>query len=95
MAYEFLKVGVVDRVGWIEYQRPPLNSIDWKMLAADPPQVDGARDSARRTIRDGNRASEVIARLRALLIVDSVLDSPRDRAVAQITKRLQIVRGRA
>ena len=32
MAYEFLKAGVVDRVGWIEYQRPPLNSIDWKML---------------------------------------------------------------
>jgi signal transduction histidine kinase len=28
--------------------------------------VDGARETARRTIRDGNRASEVIARLRAL-----------------------------
>lgn len=32
MAYEFLKTGVVDRVGWIEYRRPPFNSIDWKML---------------------------------------------------------------
>jgi PAS domain S-box-containing protein len=37
-----------------------------RMLAADPPNVDGARETARRTVRDGNRASEVITRLRAL-----------------------------
>jgi C4-dicarboxylate-specific signal transduction histidine kinase len=37
-----------------------------RKLAADPPNVEGARETARRTIRDGNRASEVIARLRAL-----------------------------
>jgi PAS domain S-box-containing protein len=37
-----------------------------RMLAADPPDIDGARETARRTIRDGNRASDVIARLRAL-----------------------------
>jgi C4-dicarboxylate-specific signal transduction histidine kinase len=37
-----------------------------RMLAAHPPDVDGARETARRTIRDGNRASDVIARLRAL-----------------------------
>jgi len=37
-----------------------------RMLAADPPNVDGARETARRTIRDGNRASDVVARLRAL-----------------------------
>ena len=37
-----------------------------RMLAADPPNVDGARETARRTIRDGNRASAVITRLRAL-----------------------------
>jgi PAS domain S-box-containing protein len=37
-----------------------------RMLAADPPDVDGARETARRTIRDGNRVSDVIARLRAL-----------------------------
>src|SRR5258706_6445911 len=36
-----------------------------RMLAADPPNVEGARETARRTIRDGERASEVIARLRA------------------------------
>jgi PAS domain S-box-containing protein len=37
-----------------------------RMLATDPPQLEGARETARRTIRDGNRMSEVIARLRAL-----------------------------
>jgi PAS domain S-box-containing protein len=37
-----------------------------RMLAADPPNVDGARETARRTIRDGNRASDVMTRLRAL-----------------------------
>lgn len=37
-----------------------------RMLAGDPPNLDGARETAKRTIRDGNRASEVIARLRAL-----------------------------
>ena len=37
-----------------------------RMLATDPPDVDGARETARRTIRDGNRASDVITRLRAL-----------------------------
>jgi PAS domain S-box-containing protein len=37
-----------------------------RMLAADPPNIDGALETARRTIRDGNRAAEVIARLRAL-----------------------------
>src|SRR6266850_3227666 len=36
-----------------------------RMLAADPPNVDGARETARRSIRDGHRASEVITRLRA------------------------------
>lgn len=37
-----------------------------RMLCADPPNIEGARETARRTIRDGNRASEVIARVRAL-----------------------------
>jgi enoyl-CoA hydratase/carnithine racemase len=32
MTYEFLKTGVEDRVAWMEYRRPPLNAIDWKML---------------------------------------------------------------
>ena len=37
-----------------------------RMLAADPPDVEGAKATAQRTIRDGNRASEVIHRLRAM-----------------------------
>jgi C4-dicarboxylate-specific signal transduction histidine kinase len=37
-----------------------------RMLDADPPNRDGAREATRRTIRDGNRASDVITRLRAL-----------------------------
>ncbi len=37
-----------------------------RMLNADPPNLDGARETARRTIRDGNRASDVITRLRTL-----------------------------
>jgi PAS domain S-box-containing protein len=37
-----------------------------RMLDADPPNIDGARETVRRTIRDGNRASEVIKRLRSL-----------------------------
>lgn len=37
-----------------------------RMLGADPPNIDGARETMKRTIRDGRRASDVIARLRAL-----------------------------
>jgi PAS domain S-box-containing protein len=37
-----------------------------RMLAGDPPNVRGALETARRTIRDGNRAADVITRLRAL-----------------------------
>jgi len=37
-----------------------------RMLAADPPNVLGAAETIRRTIRDANRASEVIKRLRAM-----------------------------
>ena len=37
------------------------------MLAANPPNIEGARETTRRTIRDGNRASEVVKRLRALI----------------------------
>jgi PAS domain S-box-containing protein len=37
-----------------------------RMLAAQPPDTEGARATAQRTIRDANRASEVIKRLRAM-----------------------------
>ncbi len=37
-----------------------------RMLTGDPPNLDGAREAMKRTIRDGNRASDVTTRLRAL-----------------------------
>ena len=49
-----------------------------RMLAADPPNVDGARETARRTIRDGNRASDVITRLRALFGKKDATTEPVD-----------------
>lgn len=49
-----------------------------RLLTADPPNVNGALETARRTIRDGNRAADVIARLRALFtnraVTPEVLD---------------------
>ena len=49
-----------------------------RMLAADPPNVEGARETARRTIRDGNRASEVITRLRTLFGKKEATNEPVD-----------------
>jgi signal transduction histidine kinase len=37
-----------------------------RMLDAEPPNVDGARETVKRTIRDGRRAADVVTRLRAL-----------------------------
>ena len=41
-----------------------------RMLDANPPNLEGARETARRTIRDGMRASDVVTRLRALFSRD-------------------------
>jgi len=49
-----------------------------RMLATDPPDVGGARETALRTIRDGDRASEVIARLRALFTKKESTTEPLD-----------------
>ena len=48
------------------------------MLAEDPPDIDGALESAQRTIRDANRASAVIARLRALFKKTSIASESLD-----------------
>jgi enoyl-CoA hydratase/carnithine racemase len=51
MSYEFLKTRVEERVAWIEYQRPPLNAIDWKMLGEVPAALDAfLHDSGVRVI---------------------------------------------
>ena len=39
-----------------------------RMLGAEPPNLEGARETTRRMMRDGHRAAEVIARLRALFV---------------------------
>jgi PAS domain S-box-containing protein len=49
-----------------------------RMLAADPPDIEGARETARRTMRDGNRAADVIARLRALFTKKEFTIEPLD-----------------
>jgi PAS domain S-box-containing protein len=49
-----------------------------RMLAADPPDLEGARETVRRTIRDGNRVSDVITRLRALFGKKAVAFEPVD-----------------
>ena len=49
-----------------------------RMLDASPPDLDGARETARRTIRDGNRAADVISRLRALFSRKDVTPEPLD-----------------
>jgi len=50
----------------------------FRMLKSDPPNIDGARETAQRTIRDGNRASEVITRLRTLFTKKQIEVAPLD-----------------
>jgi PAS domain S-box-containing protein len=49
-----------------------------RMLDDDPPNLEGARETARRTIRDGNRASDVITRLRTLFSKEELTLEPLD-----------------
>jgi PAS domain S-box-containing protein len=49
-----------------------------RMLDSNPPNVDGARETARRTIRDGNRAADVVTRLRALFSKKDLTLEPLD-----------------
>jgi C4-dicarboxylate-specific signal transduction histidine kinase len=47
-------------------------------LAADPPNIDVANDTARRMIRDANRSADVIVRLRALFSRKPPVIEPTD-----------------
>ena len=49
-----------------------------RMLNGDPPNIEGARETVRRTIRDGNRASDVITRLRSLFSKKELTPEPLD-----------------
>ena len=66
-----------------------------RMLNGNPPNVDGARETARRTIRDGNRASDVITRLRSLFSKKEVaaervdLDEATREVIALLLDELQ------
>lgn len=66
-----------------------------RMLGADPPNVEGAQETARRTIRDGNRAADVIKRLRELYakkdisIEDVDLNAATREVIAMILGELQ------
>ncbi len=62
-----------------------------RMLDANPPNVDGARETTRRTIRDGHRASDVITRLRALFgrkkaSIEAIDLSEATREVIELTQ---------
>jgi PAS domain S-box-containing protein len=49
-----------------------------RMLKGELPNLDGARETAQRTIRDANRASEVITRLRNLFSKKQIEVAPLD-----------------
>jgi PAS domain S-box-containing protein len=70
-----------------------------RMLANEPPNVDGAREMTRRMIRDGTRASDVIQRLRALFSRKPTPTEPVDLNEATIEvialARSELQRGRA
>ncbi|HXW35186.1 MAG TPA: ATP-binding protein [Acidimicrobiales bacterium] len=57
-----------------------------RMLDATPPNLEGARETARRTIRDGIRGSDVIARLRALFSKDEFTLEPLD--LSEVTREV-------
>jgi len=63
-----------------------------RMLAATPPNVDGAAETARRTIRDGHRASEVIQRLRSMFAKKPAASEPLDlgEAAREVIAMLQV-----
>ncbi len=69
-----------------------------RMLDADSPNVEGARETARRMIRDGNRAADVITRLRALFskrpaATESVdLNEASREVIALLLSKLQSAR---
>lgn len=49
-----------------------------RMLSAEPPNVEGASETARRMIRDGHRAADVIQRLRDLFSKKGPVSQPLD-----------------
>ena len=63
-----------------------------RMLSADPPNVQGALETVRRTIRDGHRASDVIKRLRALFTNQTVTTASLD-LIEAVREVIELLRG--
>ena len=40
MKYKYLNVAIENRVGWIEYNRPPINAFNWEMLREVPAALE-------------------------------------------------------
>lgn len=62
-----------------------------RMLDTNPPNLDGVRETTQRTIRDGHRAADVIARLRALFsskegVIERVDLNDATREVIELTR---------
>ena len=38
--YQYIRIKITDRVGWIEYNRPPINAFNWEMLREVPTALE-------------------------------------------------------
>jgi len=51
MDYQYLGVQIENRVGWLKYNRPPINAFHWEMLREMPAALDDLqKDSQVRAI---------------------------------------------
>jgi len=51
MKYKYLDVQIKDRVGWVKYNRPPINAFNWEMLREVPAALEALlKDSEVRVI---------------------------------------------
>jgi len=44
MNYKYIKVRIDDRVGWLEYDNPPINAFNWEMLREVPAALQALLD---------------------------------------------------
>jgi enoyl-CoA hydratase len=40
MNYQYLRIRTENRVGWLEYNRPPINAFNWEMLREMPAALE-------------------------------------------------------
>ena len=51
MDYQYLRLRSENRVGWLEYNRPPINAFNWEMLREMPAALEALqKDSQVRVI---------------------------------------------